>query len=121
MNLPVDVCLSRELVPLLGASGHVAAHWSAIGAGNAKDRVILQWAAENGHVIVSADLDFGDLLALSDAAFPSVILVRSSDHAPYKIAPLVLAAVERFTTQLQKGCLVSIDEDKARMRMLPLR
>lgn len=121
MRFLVDVCLSIELVERLNGHGMLATHWSAIGPGNAKDREILRWAVANNHVIVSADLDFGDLLALSDAALPSVILVRSEDQAPHHVAPLILAAAERFQEQLVAGCLISIDDARARMRMLPLR
>ena len=121
MKLLVDVCLSQELVGLLGSGGNEVVHWSSIGVSNAKDLVLLRWAAENSHVIISADLDFGDLLALSSALLPSVILVRSDDQAPRHIAPLIAAALERFSTQLQNGCLISIDDGSARMRMLPLR
>ncbi|MEO8588714.1 MAG: DUF5615 family PIN-like protein [Flavobacteriales bacterium] len=121
MKLLIDVCLSHELADLLKTDTLEVVHWSKRGAANAKDRDILAWAAENGHVIVSADLDFGDLLAMSDATLPSVILVRSDDQSPQRIAPLVRAALERFAEQLGTGCLISIDDSKARMRMLPLR
>ena len=121
MKVLVDVCLSAALIDLLNDNGHLAVHWSSLGAGNAKDSAIMRWSAENGHVIVSADLDFGDLLALTKAAVPSVILIRSSDQSPQHIAPYVVEALDRFSTELDQGCLISVDEDNARMRILPLK
>lgn len=119
MNVVVDVCLSARLTDLLNDLGEQATHWSSIGPSNARDGEIMSWAEKNGHIVISADLDFGDLLARSQAALPSVVLIRSSDQSPDHIAPLVKEAIDRFRNELSSGCLISVDEDNARMRLLP--
>jgi hypothetical protein len=54
-------------------------HVGDIGMLSASDDAILAHAATSGQVIISADTDFGVLLAVSGASRPSVVLLRSSD------------------------------------------
>jgi predicted nuclease of predicted toxin-antitoxin system len=42
----------------------------------------MAWARENGHVVLTHDLDFGTLLALTRANGPSVVQVRAQDVLP---------------------------------------
>ena len=51
-----------------------------IGLLTAPDHAILAHAASGALVIISADTDFGELLAVSGATRPSVVLLRSADH-----------------------------------------
>ena len=80
--------LSPEWVPFLHGHGFEAIHWSAIGAGNAPDTEIMQWARNNDCVVFTHDLDFGILLAHSKDGRPSVIQVRTQDVFPTILARL---------------------------------
>ena len=120
MKFVVDVCLSHVIAEALNNMGHTAAHWSTLGGSTASDATIMAWAAERGHTIVTADLDFGDLLFLTKASTPSVIMFRCADHAPGLIIALLDDIVGRFNVELTSGCLISADEVSARVRTLPL-
>ena len=50
---------------------------------------------------------------------PSVIQVRTQDISPQRIGAMVVSAFEQFAETLNKGALVSIDEKRARARILP--
>jgi predicted nuclease of predicted toxin-antitoxin system len=56
-------------VTCLGKSGSEAAHFGDVGLLTAADRVILEDAAANDLVIVSADTDFGEMLGFADTIF----------------------------------------------------
>ena len=56
-------------------------HWSTVDI-RAADDVIMSWARENGFIVFTHDLDFGVLLALTQAENPSVIQVRTQDVFP---------------------------------------
>ena len=58
MRLLIDMNLSPEWVPFLHEHGITAVHWSSIGAGNAPDTEIMQWARENGFVVFTHDWDY---------------------------------------------------------------
>ena len=121
MKIVIDMNLSPLWVQLFTDAGHEAVHWSEIGAPNAPDREIMAWARSNGFIVFTHDLDFGTILASTDAESPSVFQVRTQDISPQHIGDLVLSAIKQFKEELKQGALVSIDKNRARARVLPLR
>lgn len=85
----------------------------------ATDNVIMSWARENGYVVFTHDLDFGVLLALTQAESPSVIQVRTQDVFPEVLAKRLVKVLKEHQTTLEKGALLTVDEAKARVRVLP--
>ena len=112
--------LSPDWAPLLNENGFEAVHWSVIGAYNAPDTEIMQWARDNSWVVFTHDLDFGILLAHSKDGSPSVIQVRTQDVSPEHLGPIVLSALRAHGEALESGALLTIDESKSRVRILPI-
>ena len=79
MKLLVDMTLSPNWVPVLKSHGWSVVHWSTVGDPRASDRTIMEWAAKHEYVVLTHDLDFSAMLALSHAAGPSVLQVRAGD------------------------------------------
>jgi predicted nuclease of predicted toxin-antitoxin system len=121
MKILIDMNLSPTWVSVLERAGHTAVHWSTIGAPNAPDRVILEWAKTQGHVLFTHDLDIGAILAATNADAPSVIQFRSQDVTPDKAKDFLLNPLKRFENDLLRGTLISLDEEKSRARLLPVR
>ena len=121
MKLLVDMNLSPEWVAVLKQAGWEAIHWSNAGNLRAADSEIMAWAKQNGHIVFTHDLDFGSLLALTQAEGPSVIQVRTQDVTPVAIGKLVVNALRQFHSELEKGALIVLDEARARARVLPLK
>jgi predicted nuclease of predicted toxin-antitoxin system len=71
-------------------------------------------------MVFTHDLDFGHLLALTHAAGPSVIQVRSENVLPEGISPVVLRALRQLEDQLRAGALVVIEPSDFRIRILPI-
>jgi predicted nuclease of predicted toxin-antitoxin system len=81
VRLLTDANLSPKVAVALGKSGFESVHVGDVGLLTASDRSILDYAAANALVIVSADTDFGELLAAGRGATrPSVVLLRSADR-----------------------------------------
>lgn len=112
--------LSPDWIALLSGHGFEAVHWSRIGAPNAPDSEIMQWARENGYVVFTHDLDFGILLAHSRDGGPSVIQARTQDVTPDHLGPMVLSVLRAHESILNQGALITIDEAKSRVRVLPI-
>jgi predicted nuclease of predicted toxin-antitoxin system len=112
--------LSPEWVKFLTSHGIEAKHWSALGDPRAPDSEIMTFARENGFVVFTHDLDFGDLLASTNAKGPSVIQVRTQDPIPEVIGNVVLRACHDLREQIDRGSLVTLDLAKQRSRVLPL-
>lgn len=120
MKLLVDMNLSPAWVETLRTAGWDAVHWSAEGDPRATDGEIMQHARERGWVVFTHDLDFGTLLAHTRAGAPSVFQVRAQDVSPAHLGPLVLRTLQQFAADLQVGALVTVDESRLRVRLLPL-
>ena len=85
----------------------------------ATDEVIMSWARENRYVVFTYDLDFGVLLALTQAESPSVIQVRTQDVFPEVLGTRLVKVLQEHQATLEIGALLTVDEAKARVRVLP--
>lgn len=113
--------LSPEWVETFAQAGIEAVHWSTIGEPGATDRVIMTWAVDNNYIVFTNDLDFGTLLAATQANSPSVVQVRTQDLLPAAIGELVITTLRQFQMQLETGVLMTIDRSRSRVRILPIR
>jgi predicted nuclease of predicted toxin-antitoxin system len=121
MRVVVDLGLPPGLVPGLVEAGNEAVHWSQVGDPKALDVSIAQWAKDNGYIILTHDLDFGDLLFASNDHSPSVIIVREKDTATEHILDPVIRVLTQFEQELRSGALIAMTNSMARVRRLPLR
>jgi len=121
VKLLLDANLSPEIARLLKEAGHDAIHVGDIGLLTATDPEILQAAAKEERILLTADSDFGALLALGSLASPSVLLLRSADHLrPNEQAELIAANLPQIAEDLEKGAIVSLTRDRLRVRELPI-
>jgi predicted nuclease of predicted toxin-antitoxin system len=122
MRFLVDANLSPRVAAGLTSAGFDSVHVTQVGLLTASDQDILDYAAENGLVIVSADTDFGELLALSRGAIrPSAVLLRSADRlTPDQQAALLAANLPAAADELETGALVTIARGRVRIRSLPI-
>lgn len=67
MKVLVDMNLSPRWVKLLADADIEAMHWSSIGAANTRDVDIMDFARMKGYVVLTHDLDFGAILAATQA------------------------------------------------------
>jgi predicted nuclease of predicted toxin-antitoxin system len=121
VKLLVDMNLSPRWVTRLASIGIPALHWSNVGARNASDREIMAYASVHQMVVLTHDLDFGAILAATQAAGPSVMQVRTDDVSPEAIGEQVVNALTQLRQELTEGALITVDPVRARLRVLPLR
>ena len=97
-----------------------AVHWSAVGKFDAPDTVLMDWARKHNHIVFTHDLDFGTALALTEAEKPSVIQVKTQNVTVPHLSKMVIHALKNHADLLEKGALLILDENKKRIRILPL-
>jgi len=117
----IDQALSPAVATELGGAGHDAVHVRELGMHAASDEEIFDRPARDDRVVVSADTDFGTLLATRKQTSPSVILFRhGSQHRPVDQAALLKANLPKIGDALKAGSIVVIQPDRIRIRALPL-
>ena len=120
MKRVVDMNLLQRWVGLRNDAGVRAVHWSTVGAHNAPDAEIMAYALANDPVVLTHNLDFSAILAVTHGVKPSVVQIRANDVSPEAIGPKVLAALRQMEIDLQEGALLTADPCRTRVRVLPL-
>lgn len=121
MRLLIDNALPPNLAKLLREAGHDAVHVRQYGMQDAPDTSVMAKAKEEDRIVVSADTDFGTLLAQQEAAHPSFILFRDPDLISAEdFAPVLLRSLPLLQTDLELGCIAVIRSNRLRVRRLPI-
>lgn len=112
--------LSPRWSEVFAENGFKSVHWSSIGDPRAEDHTLMDWARANGYVVFTHDLDFGAILAATQASSPSVVQVRTQDTLPASIGNLMIEVLRQFKSELEDGALLIVDENRSRVRILPI-
>ncbi len=120
MKILIDMNLSPTWVDFFDESGIISVHWSRIGKANDPDTVIFEYARQNDFIVFTNDLDFGTILAATNARFPSVFQLKSQELLPQFIGKQVIMCLINNQHYLLEGSLITFDTIKTRLRILPL-
>ncbi len=120
MRFLADMGISPRVVSALRERGHEAIHLQEEGLGRMPDGEILAKARTEGRVLLTHDLDFGELLAASGGELPSVIIFRLRDMRADNVNFHLFSILEKQSAALEKGVVCSVSERKVRIRALPL-
>jgi predicted nuclease of predicted toxin-antitoxin system len=121
MKILVDMNLGLGFVAELQALGIEARHWSQVGALDAPDSVIMEWARREVFVVLTSDLDFGALLHSTNGVGPSVIQFRGSDLRVHAILGDLIQVLDTFRDSLIKGALITVAGKRVRIVELPVK
>lgn len=121
MRFLADAGISPRTVEYLTQLGHDAVHARTLGLHRAADRGIIEHARADVRIVVTFDLDFGDILALGVMDRPSVILFRLSDERPASVNQRLSAVLGEQREVLEAGALILVEDSRYRVRRLPIR
>ena len=121
MKILIDMNLSPDWTAAFAVENIESIHWSTVGNPRAEDEEIMEYARANDYVVFTHDLDFGTLLALTQAESPSVVQIRAQNILPLHLANTVITVLRANEETLEQGALIVVDEGRARVRILPLQ
>jgi predicted nuclease of predicted toxin-antitoxin system len=112
--------VAQRIVEWLRAQGHDAIHLREQGLHRLPNGEIFAKAGREGRIVLTFDLDFGEILALSDDPSVSVVLFRlHNTRTPHVIARLQ-AILKVSASPLEKGAIIVVEETRHRIRRLPI-
>jgi predicted nuclease of predicted toxin-antitoxin system len=120
MRFLLDMGLARSTARHLRQQGYDALHLRDQGLQRLSDEQIIAKAQAESRVILTHDLDFGRIIALSRSHFPSVITFRLSNMRPEQVNHYLDDVLDRSADRLEGGALISVSERAIRVRALPV-
>ena len=118
MTFLIDMPVSPQLAKWLNEKGHDAVHTSDIGLYKTKDKDIIREARKQERIIITADLDYPQLLAMSHAKDPGIILFRGGNYNEQEMLELLKRVLDNQKEEKLSNSIIVVD--KTRMRRCPL-
>lgn len=121
MKLLIDNALSPQISQDLKVAGYDSVHVREYNMQKSSDKEIFRVAEKEQRAIISADTDFGALLAIRGKTSPSFILLRKNTNLrPKQIASQLIRILDEYSKEIEEGCVLTITDKKIRIRNLPI-
>jgi len=121
MDFLLDVPVSPTLIGVLEEYGHTGVHVHQIGLHTATDESLLALASRERRVVITADLDFPRLLALSAVHGPGLVLFRGGNYSDAEMRLLLRSVLQKVPETTLQCSVCVVDKQRIRITRLPLR
>lgn len=120
MKFLADMGVSPRTVEWLNLQGHDVKRLNEEGLEKLPDALVMAKALAENRILLTMDLGFGALLAMSQQQFPSIIIFRLSNETSKVINSRMSEVLDLFKDELELGVIISVGDDAIRVRQLPL-
>lgn len=120
MSFLVDMPLSPGVAAWLREQGYEAVHACEIEMSKAADETLLSYAKTNNMTVITADLDYPRLLALTQEEGPGTILFRGGDYNREQALMLLSRVLELIPLNELASSIIVIERERIRRRRLPI-
>lgn len=112
--------ISQTTVKWLKEQGFDVIHVRDEDMYRASDKEIIAKARKEKRIVLTCDLDFGDIMSASEEICPSIIIFRLENETPLNVISRLKQVLQKSSEALMKGAIVSVEETRHRVRPLPL-
>ncbi|MEI6512463.1 MAG: DUF5615 family PIN-like protein [bacterium] len=120
MKFLADMGISKTTLDALRNDGYDVVHLSEQGLQRLTDDKILIKAKDEKRIVLTCDLDFGDLLSAYGHNLPSVIIFRLSNFKPSFLNPRLFSVLKERKTEINAGAVIIVQDNRYRVRRLPI-
>jgi predicted nuclease of predicted toxin-antitoxin system len=115
-----DMGVSQGVVEWLRSAGHDAMHLRDEGLHRLPNGEIFQKGFIEHRVVLTFDLDFGEIVAASEGRVVSVVLFRLHNTRTGHVIRRLQAVLEQSSAELHSGAIIVVEEGRHRVRRLPV-
>lgn len=120
MRFLADMGVAKKVVEWLKGKGHDAIHLREQGLQRLPNGEIFKKAILEKRVLLTFDLDFGEIIALSENETISAIIFRLRNTRAIHVIERLEKVLQDSSDAIEKGSIISVEEDRHRVRYLPI-
>lgn len=120
MKFIADMGISQTTVTWLREQEFDTIHVRDLNMHRASDTEIVKKAKKEKRIVLTCDLDFGDIVSASGEKSPSVIILRLENETPGNVNKRLKQVLKESSEVLLSGAIISVEETRHRVRLLPL-
>jgi predicted nuclease of predicted toxin-antitoxin system len=120
MRFLVDMGLGVRVAEWLRSEGHDAHHLDEVGLRRISDDEIFAKAAAEHRIIITTDLDFGEIVAHAHGTTVSAVVLGLARPRTTHVIDRLTKVIGETGLALQDGAIVLVEQARHRVRRLPL-
>ncbi len=120
MRLLADIHIAPRRVRFLRSLGHDVMRVDELLSPIATDEAIVAAATRDGRYILTQDLDFSAVVALSGRTMPSVVSLRLSLSRVERVNAMLQEVLPSVEQELAQGAIATVQDGRVRLRRLPV-
>lgn len=120
MRFLADMGVAMRVVEWLREQGHDARHVREEGLQRLPDDQIFAKAITENRIVVTFDLDFGEIVAVSSRQTVSVVIFRLRNTRTPHVIERLGVVLQEAGQALAQGAVVVAEEARLRIRRLPI-
>ena len=119
MRFLADMCIDVRVVAWLNSQGHDATHLRDEGLQRLANGGVFEKGIAESRVVLTFDLDFSEIVALSKGRKTGVILFRLRNTRTGFVIQRLSEVIADCTDALTRGAIVIVEESRFRVRVFP--
>jgi len=119
MRFLADMGVSLRVVAWLRAGGHDVVHLRDEGLHKLPNGSIFEKGTRERRIVLTFDLDFGEVIACSAMDFTSVILFRMRNKRTPNVIDRLQHVLSVSAEALESGAIIVVEDTRHRVRRIP--